>query len=153
MLPLVLPLASTWVGAHERKILRLGVPLTDGELADASLMGVKHPEKIRLMKVDHIPLLNGALVKIASRIIPAISVNTVGLSLRYGIYVRSRHWRNRSLIAHECVHTGQYERMGGISKFLRAYFTQCIETGYPDAHLEQEAVIRSSALQDGSSRA
>jgi hypothetical protein len=152
LLPFVLPLASAWVGAHERKILRSGVPLTDAELDDASRMGVEHPEKIRLMKVDHIPLLNGTLVKIASHIIPDISVTTVGLSLRYGIYVRSRYWRNRSLIAHECVHTGQYERLGGISKFLRTYFTQCIETGYPDAPLEQEAVIRSSGLPDGSSR-
>lgn len=149
LLPLVLPVGSAWVASHEQKILRLGVALTPEEMADALQMGVKHPEKIRLMKVDHIPVLNGALVKTASRCIPAISANTVGLSLRYGIYVRSRYWRNRSLIAHECVHTGQYERLGGIPEFLRAYFIQCIETGYPDAPLEQEAIIRSSELADG----
>lgn len=148
LLPLVLPIASVWVAAHEQKILRLGVPLTAGEIADALEMGVAHPEKIRLMKADNIPLLNGVLVKIAARFFPDISANTVGLSLRYGIYVRSRYWRNRGLVAHECVHTGQYERLGGISEFLRVYFTQCLETGYPDAPLEQEAIIRSAGLLD-----
>lgn len=146
LLPFVLPLASSWVRYHERRILRLGIPLSAEEISDASRMGVTYPEKIRLLKVDQIPMLNGALVKAAARCFPDISSNTVGLSLRYGIYVRSRYWKNRSLVAHECVHTAQYERLGGIPAFLRNYFTQCLETGYPDAPLEQEAITRSSEL-------
>jgi hypothetical protein len=117
-------------------------------MSDAARMGVKHPEKIRLLKVDHIPLLNGPLVRLAAQCVPDISANTVGLSLRYGIYIRSRYWGNRSLVAHECVHTAQYERLGGIPEFLRTYFTQCLETGYPDAPLEQEAIMRSSEPLD-----
>jgi len=148
LLPFVLPIMSKWVSSHERRILRLGVPLSTGEMSDASRMGVEYPEKIRLMKVDHIPMLNGPLVKTAARFIPQISSNTVGLALRHGIYVRSKYWGNRGLVAHECVHTAQYERLGGISEFLRAYFTQCIEVGYPDAPLEQEAILRSSGLMN-----
>ena len=145
-LRLLLPLAAKWVEREERKILQSGVPLSENGLLDASLMGVAHPEKIRLLRVERIPLLNSALVKALSRLIPTISPNTVGLSLRYGIYIRARYWGDRHLIAHECVHTGQYERHGSIAEFLRAYFTECIETGYPDSPMEQEAILRSAAL-------
>ncbi len=145
LLPLV-PLAAEWVRREERKILRDGVPLSPESLMDASRMGVAHPEKIRLMNVERIPVLNGAFISWLSRLVPAISSHTVGLSLRYGIYIRSRHWGDRHLIAHECVHTGQYERHGDIGAFLRAYFTECIEVGYPDAPLEQEAIVRSAGL-------
>lgn len=146
LLPGLLPLAAWWVAFHERRILLHGVPLSPQGLQDAALMGVAHPEEIRLMKVDRIPWLNGQMVRLLSRIMPAVSCNTVGLSLRYGIYVRSKYWGSRHLIAHECVHTGQYERHGDIAGFLRAYFTQCIELGYPAAPLEQEAILRSEKL-------
>jgi hypothetical protein len=145
-LRLLLPIAAKWVEREERKILKSGVPLSENGLLDASLMGVAHPEKIRLLRVERIPLLNSALMKALSRLIPTISPNTVGLSLRYGIYIRARYWGDRHLIAHECVHTGQYERHCSIAEFLRAYFTECIETGYPDAPMEQEAILRSAAL-------
>ncbi|NQX02377.1 hypothetical protein HQ447_17100 [bacterium] len=52
-------------------------------------------------------------------------------------------------LAHECLHTGQYERHGEIAGFLRAYFTECIELGYPDAPMEQEAILRSAEWLDG----
>ena len=147
-LPLVIPLAAKWVERQERKILRDGVPLTDAELADAVAMGVAEPGRIRLMKVERIPLLNGWLVRALAKIVPAVSPNTVGLCLRYGIYIRARYWRNRRLVAHECVHTGQFERHGSVAGFLRAYFTGCLDDGYPGTALEQEAVRRSAALDD-----
>ena len=148
LLPVVLPLAVKWVEREERKILTNGVSLSPEGLMDAACMGVAHPEKIRLMRVDQIPILNGIFVKSLARMFPPVSANTVGLSLRYGIYIRSKYWGDRLLIAHECVHTGQYERHGGIGGFLRSYFTECIELGYPDAPMEQEAILRSAALLD-----
>ena len=83
-----------------------------------------------------------------SRVFPQVSPHTVGLSLRYGIYIRAAYWGDRHLIAHECVHTGQYERFGSSAKFLTAYFSQCLVAGYPGAALEQEAVMRSAELLD-----
>jgi hypothetical protein len=147
-LPLFLPVATFWVEREERRIIRKGTPLSAEGLMDAARMGVAHPEKIRLMKVERIPWLNGPVVKLISRVVPAISASTVGISVRYGIYIHSRHWGDRHLLAHECVHTGQYERFGSVVGFLRAYFTECLETGYPDAPLEQEAITRSARLDD-----
>lgn len=148
LLPGLLPLAAWWVAFHERRILHQGVPLSPEGLRDAALMGVTYPEKVRLMEVERIPWLNGWVVILLSRILPAVSCHTVGLSLRYGIYIRSKYWGNRHLVAHECVHTGQYERHAHIAGFLRAYFTECIEFGYPEAPMEQEAIIRSAELFD-----
>jgi hypothetical protein len=34
----------------------------------------------------------------------------------------------------------QCEKIGGFSPFLRKYLWECIEIGYPEAPLEQEAV-------------
>jgi hypothetical protein len=148
LLPIILPFAVRWVEREERKIIMNGVSLSPEGQMDASWMGVAHPEKIRLMRVDRIPILNGIFMKFLSRMFPHISANTVGLSLCDGIYIRSKYWGDRLLIAHECVHTGQYERSGDISGFLRSYFTECIELGYPDAPMEQEAILRSAGLLD-----
>jgi hypothetical protein len=40
----------------------------------------------------------------------------------------------------------QCEKLGGISPFLRKYLWECIEVGYPQAPLEQEAVRIASEV-------
>jgi len=60
--------------------------------------------------------------------------------LQYGIFIRLDCWRDRALIAHELVHTAQYERLGGILPFLRQYLFECVTIGYPEAPMEQEAI-------------
>ncbi len=114
---------------------------------DAAKMGVARPERIRLLRVERIPVLNGGFIRLLARWFPAISTNTVGLTLGHGIYIRSPWWGDRGLIAHECVHVGQYERCGSVADFLTKYFTQCIEDGYPDAAMEQEAIHRSGDIR------
>src|ERR1017187_6058169 len=42
-----------------------------------------------------------------------ISPSTGGMTLRYGIFIRTDCWGQRPIIAHELVHTSQYERLGG----------------------------------------
>ena len=43
-------------------------------------------------------------------------------------------------MAHELVHVMQYERLGGVRPFLRAYVYECLRFGYAAAPLELEAV-------------
>jgi len=64
---------------------------------------------------------------------------TIGLTLRYGIFIRSDCWGERRLVVHELVHTLQYERLGGFMPFLQQYLHECITIGYPAAPMEQEA--------------
>jgi len=69
-----------------------------------------------------------------------------GLTLEYGIFVRADHWRDRALIAHELVHTAQFQRLGGILPFLQTYIFQCATVGYPNAPLELEAVATAARV-------
>lgn len=136
-LPLVLPLAVRWAESQEEDILARGVPLSEQSFFDAIGMGVNHPQRIRLLKVDAIPVPGSSLLRAAAKITGMLGSATVGMSLRYGIFVRNDYWENRHLIAHECVHTAQYERFGGIKPFLKQYLHECLADGYPDSALEQ----------------
>ena len=68
-----------------------------------------------------------------------ISPCTIGLTLRYGIFIRGDHWDSRRLVVHELAHTMQYERLGSIEAFLKQYLHECITIGYPAAPMVQEA--------------
>jgi len=145
---LFLPVAGIWVAWHERKILREGVPLSSQGMMDAAEVGVRHPEKIRVLQVRNIPVLNGRFIRALSKFWPEISTHTIGLCLRYGIYLRkgTASGRERELIAHECAHTAQYEACGGILRFLLRYFSECIHYGYLSAPMEMEAVERTERI-------
>lgn len=145
MLPLdafdrLFPLACRWAAEEEKFILQNGVPLTDDQKIDAYLIGVKNIEEVRLFKSTTIPSPSDPVLKEVTERINLLTNGTIGLSLNYGIYIREDCWNERKLIAHELVHTMQYERLGGIEAFLRQYLTECIFKGYPNGALEQEAI-------------
>ena len=66
-------------------------------------------------------------------------MRTIGLTLRYGIFIRDGHWGERRLVIHELAHTMQYERLGSIEAFLRQNLHECITIGYPASPKEQQA--------------
>ena len=142
----LLPLAANWVQRQEKRMLRIGVPLSDQELADARAIGVAEADKVRLLQLDRVPFPTDPMLKAAAAAIQFLTPATRGLALRYGIFVRSDCWRERALIAHELVHVMQYERLGGILPFLRQYLSECITIGYPAAPLEQEAIRVAAVL-------
>lgn len=142
LFPLLLPLAARWVEATEKTILETGRPLSDEGLEDVRLLGVKHPEKIRFLKVDQIPLPTNPILRWAAQATGLMGPHTYGMAFRYGIMIRQDWWECGDLQRHECVHTGQYERMG-VKSFLGEYLRQCLEIGYPEAPLEQEAIVKS----------
>lgn len=146
LLPFVLPLATRWVEREEKRILQQGVPLIEPSLSDALAMGVTDPGKIRLLKVDCVPSPGNPLLRWVGRQTGLISPATAGMALRYGIFIRSDCWSSRHIIAHECAHTAQYERLGSLSAFLRQYLRECLEVGYPAAPLEQEAIYKAAAI-------
>ena len=145
-MPFFLPFAVKWASQQEQKILVAGVPLTEPYFSDARLMGVAHPERIRLLKVAQVPLPAGRVLRRAALLTRLVSQDTAGMALRYGIFIRSDFWQDRRIIAHECVHTAQYERLGGFAEFLRNYLHECLEVGYPAGPLEQEAIHKSEQV-------
>jgi len=136
---LLLPLACAWAEEQESVILREGVPLTIGQLADARRIGITHPDRVRLRVVEEIPVPMDPELRMAAEMTGLISPMTIGLTLRYGIFIRSDCWGERHLVVHELVHTLQYERLGGFMPFLQQYLHECITVGYPAAPMEQEA--------------
>jgi hypothetical protein len=136
----LLPLACEWAEAQEQLIIDKGVALTDARIEDAKRVGVSHPKNVRLLKVLKIPMPDHPALEAAAQVTQLISPHTTGLTLRYGIFIRSDFWGNRRLIVHELVHTSQYERLGGFLPFLQRYLMECITIGYPDTPMEHEAV-------------
>ncbi len=146
LLPVVMPLVVRWAEREERRILEHGDPLTRSELRDAGRMGVGLPRRIRVLCVDQIPLPGGPLLQWAATKTGLLTFSAAGMSLRYGIFVRREFLGNRYLVAHECVHTGQYERLGGIRPFLTQYIRECLQHGYTSAPLELEATQRAREI-------
>jgi hypothetical protein len=144
----LLPLATAWAEAEESRILAEGVPLTKEQRADASWLGVMRPDRVRLLAVANIPAPEHPVLRATGQAMQLISPYTAGLTLRHGIYLRKDFADDRYLIAHELVHTAQYERLGGVAPFLRRYLHECLSVGYPNAPLEEEAVLKADALRE-----
>ena len=136
----ILPLASEWAEAKEQVVLKHGVPLSNSQIEDAKRVGVIHPERVKIFVVPQIPIPKHPVLKAAAEATQLITPSTVGLTLRYGIFIHSNFIDNRRLIVHELVHTSQYEKLGGFLPFLRKYLMECITIGYPEAPMEQEAI-------------
>jgi hypothetical protein len=127
---MLLPLAAGWATEQEQEILRAGVPLSAEEIADARTIGVKEWDRIRLLRIEVIPRPAQPQLRAACDAIDFLSPATRGLTLGFGIFIRSDCWRDRSLIVHELAHVGQYERLGGILPFLRSYLYESLTVGY-----------------------
>lgn len=144
-----LPGAVAWASEQEQTILEWGVPLSGAQLMYAKHLGVVRPEQVRLLRVPAIPEPRDVVLSMAAEKNGLVSPHHAGggMTLRYGIFVRNDCWESRRLIAHELVHTAQYERFGGIEAFLRAYLLECTGPLYsPPGPLEQEAVAKSAKL-------
>ena len=142
----ILPLAAAWVEEQDKHILESGAALTPEQANDARAGGVAHPKRVRLRVVDAIPTPAHPVLRAASQATGLVGPFTAGLTLRYGIYIRRDLDGDRGLIAHELVHTGQYERHGSILAFLRQYLHECLTIGYPAAPMEQEAIVVSERV-------
>jgi hypothetical protein len=135
----LLPLACAWAEEQERFILAQGVALTEVQMADARSIGVAAPERVRLLRVKQIPLPSHPQLRQAAQETGLLSPETAGLTLRYGIVIRSPFWGARDLVAHELVHVWQYEQFGSLEHFLRQHLWECVTLGYTKAPMEQEA--------------
>jgi hypothetical protein len=142
----LLPLAAQWATTQQQRVLCEGIPLSRTELADAKAIGVRDPERVRLLRVDVIPAPAHPILRAAAASMNFLTAAPRGLALDKAIFVRSDSWRDRALIAHELVHTAQYQRLGGILPFLQTYIFQCATVGYPNAPLELEAIATAARV-------
>lgn len=142
----LLPAAVTWCRAQEAAVLEHGLPLDARESEIARRLGIRQPERVRLLRVAQVPLPTDAVLRAAAQSLGLASGQSLGMSLGYGIFLRADCRRQIDIVAHELVHTAQCERLGGLEAFLHQYFMECFEHGYHLAPLEAEAVNRSAEL-------
>ena len=142
----LLPLAVHWATDQERRVLCEGMGLSEIEMTDAKAIGVRNPERVRLLRVDSVPVPAHPMLRAAAASINFLTAAPRGLALQNGIFIRADHWRDRALIAHELVHTAQFQRLGGILPFLQTYIFQCATVGYPNAPLELEAIATAARI-------
>ena len=136
----ILPLAVEWAEAKEKVILEHGVSLSSQYLQDAKSVGVKFPKRVRIYEVFQIPIPKHPILRAAAEATQLISTATIGISLGYGIFILDNFSDDRYTIVHELVHTMQCEKLGGLHPFLKKYLWECLEIGYPQAPMEQEAI-------------
>lgn len=137
----LLPKACAWAEEQERLILEKGTVLSPSQIADARVVGVRFPERIRLLQVESMPVPADPTLSQAAEATGLLTPDTIGLTLRYGIFIRDDFWGDRRLLAHEFTHTAQYERLRGFVGFLSRYLTECVLGRYPNIPMELEAVI------------
>ena len=136
VLPQLIPAATAWAMAEADRIVENGQHLTTNQVALARRVKVAHPELVRIMHVDRLPVPEDPLLR---EVALAIDLpNMAGLTLGHGIYLVRGH-DEASLVAHELRHVHQYEQMGGIEPFMAVYLAQIAAHGYHDAPLEQDA--------------
>lgn len=142
----ILPLAYEWAEAQEHKILEKGIALSSQALADARRAGVRNPDRVRILSISTIPRPENPLLKEACVRTNFLTANTAGLTLRYGIYMKSDCIEDRNLLVHEFVHVAQYEKLGGFEGFLEKYLMEVVTIGYSSMPMEQEAINISKAI-------
>ena len=142
----ILPIAAQWATEQERRVLCEGVRLNEIEMGDAKAIGVRNPERVRLLRVESVPVPAHPMLRAAAASMNFLTAAPRGLALNYGIFLRADHWRDRALIAHELVHTLQYQRLGGVLPFLQTYICQCATVGYHNAPLELEATATAARV-------
>lgn len=137
-LPYLLPKAIAWINGMEAQCLTCGRWLSPDQKLMARTVGVKDINRVRLLVVKNIPLPISWWLRVSGTLTRLFSRELAALTAGYGIWVRSDSISDE-LIMHELVHVAQYERLGGIDKFLERYLDELIEHGYADMPLEVEA--------------
>lgn len=138
-----------WAEAQERRILREGCSLDASQAEDARRVGVRSPERVRLLETKTMPSPEHPLFLPAVGRSQLIPPETEALTLGYGIYIHSAHRGARGLIAHELKHVAQGEALGGLRPFYRKYLAECFAHGYPNSPMEREAMCVEEAFGDG----
>jgi hypothetical protein len=125
--------ADAWC---DRIVRERGRPLSVDEIELARMVGVAHPERVRVLVTDAFPKpADPRVARELSRLGPSFEMaRTTG----YGIEVKPYYASSRSIYAHELTHVAQYERLGTAS-FDHEYLIELLTVGYARAPLETAA--------------
>lgn len=137
----ILPQYIDWASATEVAGLNAGQPLNAAQLALAAEIGIKRPEKIRLVYVDAVPFpYHNPMLKLVGEATGFIGDGIINNAqvFGYSIYVRKDYSLNTPRLAHELVHVLQIER-ASLEQVITQHFADLLTYGYDNSPLELEA--------------
>src|SRR5688572_24747047 len=88
LLPLSWPVVVLWARRQQARILKHGSGLDAEGLAIARAVGVARPERIRVLRVDHVPIPFARLAAALARRLGLPGPDVDGMTLGHGIYLR-----------------------------------------------------------------
>lgn len=132
----LMPGTVALVLATESDALANGRPLSVDEIAMARRIGVRAPERVRMLDESARPDLPQPPLATLIRLLGKGNPLKWGLTARYGVVFKTRP--TLPLLAHELRHVAQYERFG-LDGFVRRYLTELLVVGYALAPLEIDA--------------
>jgi hypothetical protein len=130
---------ADWMEETENFILSKGRFLSDEEITIAQKLGIKNYDNIRVLESDTVPMPTHKSIKNMGLSMGFFNESTAGMSFRYGIFLNSKQKYSRSVLIHELVHALQYEQLGSILEFAKAYTKEILKHGYQQCTFEQEA--------------
>jgi len=137
----LLPQYITWAQKTNNEGLQQGGPLNKRDLLLAKKVGIKFPEKVRIIFVDTVPYpIDNPALKAMGESLGFIGEGIVNQAQAFGysIYVRKDYELDRPRLAHELVHVLQIERSNFASVVIQ-YASDIAKYGYENSPLEAEA--------------
>ncbi len=135
---LLTPLALQWINETEAKLLGKGRPLTEQETSMARTIGVKYPDRVRVVILVQFPLPSDETLRAEATRYGLGSSAEGGRTMGYVIMLKEKYAQKRWILAHELAHVVQQERMGR-EAFIRRYIAEQELMGYRRAPLELDA--------------
>lgn len=138
-----LPRVVAWYNQVESELLPKGRQLTAQELAFAIRLGIKEPNRIRVVVLDKFPLPDDAELRSKAE---GYGMGSKAEGARMNGYViMMKPWaaESKSVISHELVHISQQERLGR-EAFIRRYLIEMEIMGYDRSPLELDAYAKQS---------
>lgn len=138
------PLALAWYNHTEQQLLPQGRALSAKEQAIARQLGIKQPQKIRLLALETFPMPEDKALRAEAERYGLGSPQEAGRTIGYAVLLKAKYARDKALLAHELVHVQQIERMGQ-AHFLKRYLLEMETVGYTRSPLELEAYRRQQS--------
>lgn len=141
----LLPKAVENARLMQARALEVGKPMNDEWLSIARDLGVRHPEKVRVVVVRRIPKI--ATADRLSRAEPLMTLNAsiAGLAAGYGIYISRDYADKPWVLGHELVHVAQFEELG-LEGLTRQLITEKLTLPGRLIPIEREAIDVSSRV-------
>jgi hypothetical protein len=133
--------AVTWAERESVRIVQTGVTLEPRGVQTARCVGVRQPEKVRVLFVPAVPFPDDPVLRAEAERVGMIAENTAGMTLDYGIFIRDDHRQSLKLLAHELRHVTQYESSGSIAVFMDHYLRELLHFGYGPGPFEVDAEV------------